>query len=130
MSGSDTNQSTKGLWAERGPRGAPGDILAVANVCCSTQELAWGKVTGSVPGETLGLRKCVGVCYCIFRAAPAAYGGYQARGPIRAAAAATAMRDPSRICDLHHSTRPCWIFNPLSEARAQTCILVDTMLGS
>ena len=59
--------------------------------------------------------------YCLFRAAFAAYGSFQARGPIRAAAAshttATAMRDPSRICDLHHSSEQCWILNPLSEAR-------------
>ena len=26
----------------------------------------------------------------------------------------------SRVCDLHHSSRRCWILNPLSEARDQT----------
>ena len=25
----------------------------------------------------------------------------------------TAMQDPSRVCDLYHSSRPCWILNPL-----------------
>ena len=36
-------------------------------------------------------------------AAPEAYGGSQARGRIRAvAAAAPAMQDPSHIYDLHH----------------------------
>ena len=30
---------------------------------------------------------------------------------------ATETRDLSRICDLHHSSRQHWIFNPLSEAR-------------
>ena len=39
---------------------------------------------------------------------------------------ATAMRDPSRICDLHLSSWQCWIFNPLSRARDRTCILMDT----
>ena len=29
----------------------------------------------------------------------------------------TAMRDPSCICNLHHSSRQCRILNPLSEAR-------------
>ena len=29
----------------------------------------------------------------------------------------TATQDPSRICDLHHSSRPRQILNPLSEAR-------------
>ena len=33
---------------------------------------------------------------------------------------ATATQDPSRICDLHHSSRQCRILNPLSKARDQT----------
>ena len=32
----------------------------------------------------------------------------------------TATQDPSCICNLHHSSQECWIFNPLSEARDQT----------
>ena len=39
---------------------------------------------------------------------------------------ATAMPDPSHICDLHHSAQQCWILNPLSEARDGTCLPVDT----
>ena len=58
------------------------------------------------------------------RAAPAAYRGSQARGLIGAVAAglarATAMQDPSRICNLHHSSWQCQIPNPLSKARDQT----------
>ena len=38
----------------------------------------------------------------------------------------TAMRDPSRICDLYHSSQQRWILNPLSKARHQTCVLMDT----
>ena len=30
------------------------------------------------------------------------------------------MRDPSHICDLHHSSRQCRILNPLSKARDRT----------
>jgi len=37
----------------------------------------------------------------------------------------TAMPDPNRICDLHHNSRWCQILNSLSEARDQTCILMD-----
>ena len=37
-----------------------------------------------------------------------------------ATATATAMPDPRHICDLHHNSQQCWIFNPLSEARDQT----------
>ena len=43
---------------------------------------------------------------------------------------ATAMPDPSHICDLHHSLRQHWILRPLSKARDQTHLLMDTMLGS
>ena len=35
-------------------------------------------------------------------------------------ATATAAQDPSRVCDLHHSSRQSRILNPLSEARDQT----------
>ena len=38
----------------------------------------------------------------------------------------TATQDPSHICDLHHSSQQHWILNPLSKARDQTCILMDT----
>ena len=69
---------------------------------------------------------------CIFRAAPKAYGGSQARGPIGTVADS-----------LHHShgntgSEPCLqpmlqlvaILNLLSETRDQTHILTDTMSGS
>ena len=36
----------------------------------------------------------------------------------------TATWDPSRICDLHHSSRQCRIPDPLREARDWTCILM------
>ena len=37
---------------------------------------------------------------------------------------ATATWDLSHICNLDHSSWQCWILNPLSEARDQTCILM------
>ena len=39
---------------------------------------------------------------------------------------ATAMGNPSRIWDLHHSSWQHQILNSLREARNQTCILMDT----
>ena len=36
------------------------------------------------------------------------------------------MQDLSHVCDLHHSSRQRQILNPLSEARDQTRILMDT----
>ena len=42
-----------------------------------------------------------------------------------ATATATAMWDPSHVCDLHHSSQQRQIPNPLSEARDQTHILMD-----
>ena len=44
---------------------------------------------------------------------------------LQAYTTATAMLDLSHICDLHSSWK-CWILNPLSEARDQTFILMDT----
>ena len=32
----------------------------------------------------------------------------------------TATSDPSRVCDLHHSSQQRWILNPLSQARDRT----------
>ena len=40
--------------------------------------------------------------------------------------AATATRDLSRICNLHHSSQQHWTLNPLSEAKDGTRILMDT----
>ena len=41
-------------------------------------------------------------------------------------ATATAMGDPSCVCDLHRSSWQCQILNPLSKARDRTHILLDT----
>ena len=73
---------------------------------------------------------CLFVCFCLFRAAPAAYGGSRARGLIWAITAAyttaTATPDLRQVCDLHHSSRQHRILNPPNEARAWTHILMDT----
>ena len=39
---------------------------------------------------------------------------------------ATETQDLSRVFDLHHSSQQHQIFNPLSKARDQTCVLTDT----
>ena len=68
--------------------------------------------------------------FLLFRTAPAAYGASQARAEselwLPAYTTATAMPDPSHICNLHHSSWQHWILNPLSKARDRTCILMDT----
>ena len=62
--------------------------------------------------------------FFLFTSTPVANRSSQARGQIRAAAetytTATAMQDPSRICDLHHSLWQYQILNPLNEARDRT----------
>ena len=75
-------------------------------------------------------------CFCFVfpcKAIPAAYGSSQARGQI--GAAATCLRYShsnvgSKPClqptPQHHSSQQHWILNPLSRARDQTCILMDT----
>ena len=77
-----------------------------------------------------------GILFCLFRATPVAYGVSQARGRIRATAVglchshsnttATAAQDSSCIYDLHHSSGPCWILNPLGKVRDQICVLMDS----
>ena len=66
--------------------------------------------------------------FFFFWAAPAAYGGSQARVEselqLPTYTTTTAMQDPSRLCDLHHSSRQHPILNPLSKAKDQTCILM------
>ena len=54
-----------------------------------------------------------------FRATPVAYGSFQARGCIAAAAAG-----------LRQSFQQLQMLNPMSEARDQSHILMDTRLGS
>ena len=58
------------------------------------------------------------------KATPVAYASSWARGGIRGAATAyataTAMLDPSSICDLRHSMRQSQVLNPPSKARDQT----------
>ena len=38
----------------------------------------------------------------------------------------TAMWDASRICDLHHCSWQCLIFNPLSKGKDRNSVLMDT----
>ena len=70
------------------------------------------------------------IFFFLFITSPAAYGGFQAKDRIEAAAAAyttgMATPDPSRTCDLQYRLWKCWILNPLSQARDWTCIIMDT----
>ena len=52
--------------------------------------------------------------------------GVESELQLSAYATATATRDPSLVCDLHHNSWQRQIFNPLSEARSQTCKLMVT----
>ena len=52
--------------------------------------------------------------------------GFKSELQLPAYTTATATRDPSRVCDLHHSTWQGQILNTLSEARDQTHNLMDT----
>ena len=51
--------------------------------------------------------------------------GVESKLQLQACTTATATQDPSRVCNLHHSSWQPWILKPLSEARDQTCVLVD-----
>ena len=52
--------------------------------------------------------------------------GVESELQLPAYATATALLDPSCICNLYHSLWQCWILNPLSEATDQTHILMDS----
>ena len=43
-------------------------------------------------------------------------------------ATATAVLDPSHVCNLHRSSWQCRILNPLIEAKGRTCIFMDASL--
>ena len=69
--------------------------------------------------------------FFLFRATPAAYGGSQARGGIRAVATSLHHRHSNsgsepHLQNLHHSSQQYWILNPLSKARDGTRVLMDT----
>ena len=68
--------------------------------------------------------------FCLFRAAYTAYGGSQARGPIGAVAAGLYQSHSNTgsgcDCNLYHSSWQRQILNPLSEARDQTRVLMDS----
>ena len=72
-------------------------------------------------------------CFLLFSATPMAYGGSQDRVLIGAAAASLhhshTRPNLSRMYNLHHSSQQCWILNPLSEARDQTCNLQRILVG-
>ena len=50
--------------------------------------------------------------------------GVQAELQLPAYTTATAMQDPSRLCDLHHSSQQRRILNPLSKGRDRTSNLM------
>ena len=62
--------------------------------------------------------------------APTAYGiprlGVKSELGLPGYATATAAPDQSHVCNLHQSSLQHWILNPLSGARDQTCVLMDT----
>ena len=52
--------------------------------------------------------------------------GVKSELQLAAYARVTATQDPSRICNLHHSSRQRQILNPAREARDRTHVLMDT----
>ena len=63
------------------------------------------------------------IFFFLFRAAPMTYESFQARNWIRTIVASLCH---SRICNLHHSSQQHRILNPMSGARDQTCVFMDT----
>ena len=96
--------------------------------------------SGPCPKEDQDLRFMVGLSllllFFLFRAAPAAYGSFQVRSQIEASAATLhpshtppytpPQMDPRCICDLYCNSWQHQIFNPLSDARDRTLVLMDS----
>ena len=79
----------------------------------------------------IGHSKCYKLFFFffLFRATPVAYGGSQARGPVRATAASLHHKHSNTMyltcdCHLHHSSQKCQFLNPLSETRGWNCNLI------
>ena len=88
-----------------------------------------------VYAHTLRCDKCFSVCLLVFIFCLLGLNLWHMKVPklgvklelqLAAYASATATQDLSRVCVLHHRSRQLQILNPLSEARDQTCILLDT----
>ena len=91
--------------------------------------LQWQDDQGPLPDHcNVSVLPCMSqmTTFFLFMAIPAAYGSAQARGRI-GAGHNTPMTDLSCICYLCCNFWQCWFFNPLSEARDQTCILTDNI---
>ena len=73
------------------------------------------------------------IYFCLFRTTPADREvprlGAESELQLPAYTTTTASKDPSRDCDLHHSSQQCWILHSLSEARDRTCIVLDASWG-
>jgi len=72
---------------------------------------------------------CLFVCFCFLGLHPRHKEvpgvGVKSELQLLAFAIVTAMGNPSRVCDLHHSSQQFQILNPLSEARDEAHIFMD-----
>ena len=95
-------------------------------VCVHQWLHVWAKL-GTLPHLRAGFLFFFLFFFFLFRAAPWPMEGPRLGVQLElqppAYTTAIATQDPSRVCDLHHSSPPRWILNPLSEARDQTCNL-------
>ena len=95
-----------------------------------------GQTAGSfLQVEIIHIHSPIFFFFFLLKTAPVAYGSSWARGCIRATAMYGLRHSHSNKGSKPH-LQPMpqlggnWILHPLSEAREQTCILMDTMLGS
>ena len=85
-----------------------------------------GLGTGWIPGESLLVFFFFFLFTAIRQHMDIPRPGAESKLQRRPTATATGTPDPSCICDLRCSLQQCQILNPLSKARDQTCILMDT----
>ena len=114
---------------------SPGTQPSLTVRCMHKLSCLWAVRPSLLSPLHLSSRSLFDVIYLfilLFKATPPACGGSQARGLIGVSSelqlpaytTATAMWDPSRVCNPHRSSWHCRILKPLSEARDRTCDLM------
>ena len=103
------------------------------SACCGNGKKKKKKSLSKKCSVRYNIQKCTDIFFFFFfllRAEPVAYGRFQARGPVGAEAAGLhhshSNSGSSLVCSLHCSSRQLQILNPLSKARDQPQILMDT----
>ena len=94
------------------------------NVFLSSSKLSWLNMTSII---FLNLKYLYLFIFCLFQGCTCSIWRFSGQGSNQSCShqpIPQPLPDPSRVCDLHHSSQQHQILNPLSEARDQTRNLI------